>query len=274
VSVGRRVLNHIRRVFPGRTFANDEGGADPSRVGGPTNALVDTGAEFSTVVSSKDGNTGIARDLQRTAQRTNAASGHMRNLPLAFQDIDAMCDSISLPRTVADVAKQLFKRADDERLLRGKQITAIIAACIFIACRQAGPGIARSFKEIVALTGVSKKLLGQCFKVLAQSFETEGTSRSHTPSDTLPPSTGGTAGAEDLMIRFCNHLGLPVPIQLRAIDIVRKCTSLGLLDGRSPMSVAGACILFATHLFNQPKTAREISAVAGVSDATIRNAYK
>jgi transcription initiation factor TFIIB len=263
------------KIPTGRTFANDEGGADPSRVGGPTNSLVDSGAEFSTVVSAKDGNTGLSRDLQRTAQRTNSASGHMRNLPSAFQDIDAMCDSISLPRTVADVAKQLFKRADDERLLRGKQISAIIAACIFIACRQAGPGVARSFKEIVSLTGVSKKLLGQCFKVLAQSFETsDGASRANTPADAPQAPAGGTAGAEDLMTRFCNHLALPVPLQLRAIDIVRKCTALGLLDGRSPMSVAGACILFATHLFNQPKTAREISAVAGVSDATIRNAYK
>lgn len=74
----------------------------------------------------------------------------------AYRDIGTMCDVISLPKSISDTSKQLFKRVDEERLLKGKRQDAIIAACIFIACKQGR--VARSLKEIVALTNVSKKV--------------------------------------------------------------------------------------------------------------------
>jgi len=57
-------------------------------------------------------------------------------------------------------------------------------------------------------------------------------------------------------------------------DIVDKADKNGLLGGRSPLSIAACSIYIASHFVGQPKTAKEISDVAGVSDGTIRNAYK
>ncbi len=51
-------------------------------------------------------------------------------------------------------------------------------------------------------------------------------------------------------------------------------SSVGALAGRSPLSAAAACIYMTSALMKQPKSAKEISAVAGVSDGTIRTAYK
>ena len=56
--------------------------------------------------------------------------------------------------------------------------------------------------------------------------------------------------------------------------LASQTSNLGNLAGRSPLSVASACIYMASHLMGQGKTAKEISNVAGVSDGTIRNAYK
>ena len=39
--------------------------------------------------------------------------------------------------TISNIAKQLYKRSDEEKLLRGKPLEAVISTCIFIACRQA-----------------------------------------------------------------------------------------------------------------------------------------
>ena len=50
--------------------------------------------------------------------------------------------------------------------------------------------------------------------------------------------------------------------------------NIGSLAGRSPLSAAAACIYFVSHLLRQPKTAKEIAIVAGVSDGTIRTSYK
>ena len=57
-------------------------------------------------------------------------------------------------------------------------------------------------------------------------------------------------------------------------QLADKMSTVGALAGRSPLSAAAACIYFASHLMGYPKTAKEISAVAGVSDGTIRTSYK
>lgn len=57
-------------------------------------------------------------------------------------------------------------------------------------------------------------------------------------------------------------------------DLTTKLDGIGSLDGRSPLSVAAACIYMASHLLGQPKSAKDISAIAGVGSTTIRNAYK
>jgi transcription initiation factor TFIIB len=56
--------------------------------------------------------------------------------------------------------------------------------------------------------------------------------------------------------------------------LAQKVGTIGDLAGRSPLSVAAACIYMASHLLGRPKSAREIGMMAGVSDGTIRTAYK
>ena len=93
------------------------------------------------------------------ASRAAKASGGGRDLNAAYQAIANMCEAISLPKNIIDTSRLLFKRVDDEKALKGKREDAIIAACIFIACRQAR--VSRTFKEIVALTKVPKKVRTQ-----------------------------------------------------------------------------------------------------------------
>ncbi|KAI8889333.1 cyclin-like protein [Backusella circina FSU 941] len=236
-----------------RTFANDEGD-DPSRVGAASNPLLD-GDQLDTIISRKDGGSGIAKDLNKVHGKATAQKGE-RNLVQAYKEISAMCDSISLSKLVSDTAKQLYKRVEDEKLLRGKSSDAIIAACICIACRQ--ERVARTFREICALTRVPKKEIGRCCNALKAKLQT----------------STSVMNSEDLMSRFCSNLQLPNYIQKSGVDLVRRAKELGTLAGKSPISVAAACIYLVSYLFKHPKTTKEIANVAGVSEATIKAAYK
>ena len=170
-----------------------------------------------------------------------------------------MCDQISLPRTVTDSAKQLFKRQEEEKLLKGKAQNAIIAACIFIACRD--QRVERSFKEIVSLSGVQKKLIAQCFSKMSQSFGV-------TAANVQDSSAAG------LVARFCNHLGLPPVVQTATTEVTRKIDDLGVLAGRSPLSIASACVYFTSHAFGLAKSVKDIATLTGVSESTLRISYK
>jgi transcription initiation factor TFIIB len=221
--------------------------------------------QLDTVISFRDGGTGIARELQRAASRSQGSRSE-RNLLTAFRDISSWCDQFSLPKTISDIAKQLYKRSDEEKLLRGKPLDAVIAACIFIACRQAH--VPRTFREICDLTHVSKKTLGQCYKALEQAFNLTPGASAH--STTISPSTG----PENLLVRYCNHLDLPANVQSICADIIVAARKYGIADGRSPVSIAGGAIYFTCHLLGKGKSARDISAVAGVSEGTIKLVYR
>ncbi|KAM6496114.1 Cyclin-like protein [Amanita muscaria] len=247
-----------------RTFANDEGD-DPSRVGAATDPLMEGMEQLDTVISFRDGGTGIARELQRAASRSQSSRSE-RNLLTAFRDISSWCDQFSLPKTISDIAKQLYKRSDEEKLLRGKPLDAVIAACIFIACRQAH--VPRTFREICNLTNVSKKVLGQCYKALEQAFNL-------TPGASATTQTlSNTSGPENLLVRYCNHLDLPANVQSICSDIIVAAREHGIADGRSPVSIAGGAIYFTCHLLGKHKSVRDISTVAGVSEGTIKLVYR
>ncbi|EPQ28031.1 uncharacterized protein PFL1_04358 [Pseudozyma flocculosa PF-1] len=262
-----------------RTFANEDGD-DPSRVGSAGNPLLDgINEQLESRIGHRDGGSGASRDLLRTAGR--ATGSRDRNMLDAFEDIQRKCDSIHLPRSVSDVAKQAYRRVEEEKILRGKKPDAIIAAAIYVACKMSH--VPRTFPEICSLTSVSKKHIGQCFKEMQQAFGLNATgtgsvdgSRANGDggSGTSTPLGIGPTGAADLVGRYCNHLGLEMPVVRSTEDITARVRELGVLAGRSPITIAAACIYFSTMLWGINKGAKKISQAAGVSDVTIKNSFK
>lgn len=148
-----------------RTFANDDqGNDDPSRVGDGANPLLN-GSQLSTSIAFGENRSG--HDLHRAHGRANADKS-TKDLLQAYQAIGYHCEAIGIAKNVADTAKHLYKMVDDKKAAKGKSQDAIVAGCIFIACRQCGVG--RTFREIYALTKVSKKDIGKTFKMLEKFF--------------------------------------------------------------------------------------------------------
>ncbi|KAF2456950.1 cyclin-like protein [Lineolata rhizophorae] len=69
-------------------------------------------------------------------------------------------------------------------------------------------------------------------------------------------------------------LGLSNAATVVSVDLADRMTTVGSLAGRSPLSAAAACIYMASHVMAEPKSPKEIAEPAGVSDGTIRTAYK
>jgi transcription initiation factor TFIIB len=204
----------------------------------------------------------------------------------AYKEIGAMSDAIGLPKVVSDIAKQLYKKVEDSKQLKGKTIQSIIAACIFIACRQAN--VPRTFKEICALTKVPKNEIGRVYKIIEKNLvaSTQATAAAngvdmpsanqaapHNPTELQYTPTTST-NAADLMIRFCNRLGLPPSVQATCVELARRMADQGTLAGRSPISIAAAGIFFVSWLVGKGKSAKEVGDAAGVSEGTVRNSYK
>merc|ERR1719378_1322165 len=179
-----------------------------------------------------------------------------RALIAAFREITSMADRLHLEARTVDKAKANFKEVYESRSLKGRSNDAIAAACLYIACRQ--EAVPRTFKEICAVSKVSKKDIGKCFKQIVRTLETS-----------MELIKSG-----DFMSRFCSNLGLSQSIQRASIHIATKAVDLDLVPGRSPISVAAAAIYMACSASKEKKTQKEIGDIAGVAEVTIKQAYK
>lgn len=260
-----------------RTFSNDDqGNDDPSRIGDAANPLLH-GSQLQTEIGFGDGGLRV-RELSRAHNKSNHDKAN-KSLQAAFSQISTLCDSQNISKPTAETAKLLYRVTDDAKLFKGKSQDAIIAGCIFIACRQHSQQ--RSFREIFKMTNVSKKEVGRTFKTL-ESFLQKNQKLNPGPKvagngailDTNNFQTGGTTNAESLMPRACAKLKLETYVQLVAEECARKVTEHGVAAGRSPLSIAGACLYLVANLMGFPKTPKEIGLAVEVSDGTIRTAYK
>jgi transcription initiation factor TFIIIB Brf1 subunit/transcription initiation factor TFIIB len=83
--------------------------------------------------------------------------------------IRQMAGRINLSNRIINRAFSLFKQCYENKCVRGRSQDAIVATCIYIACRQ--EGAQRTIKEICAIsTSASKKDIGRCFKQIVQNL--------------------------------------------------------------------------------------------------------
>jgi transcription initiation factor TFIIB len=235
-----------------RSFSDERSGNDPSRVGAPDNPLL-SGANLSTTIAVAFGSEGD-RALANAQRKLISSSD--RQMTQALMLIREMSEKISLPRSIQDRAAKRFKEVLESKALRGKSNEAQAAACLYIACRE--EGVPRTFKEICAVSKVSKKEIGRCFRLITKTLETN-----------LDLITSA-----DFMSRFCGNLSLPYPVQVAATRVAKKAVEMDLVAGRSPISIAAAAIYMASQASSEKRPAKEIGEIAGVAEDTIRQTYR
>ncbi|URD72357.1 TFIIB zinc-binding [Musa troglodytarum] len=250
-----------------RTFANESADNDPVRVGGPTNPLLTDGG-LSTVISKPNG--AQAEFLSSSLGRWQSRGANPdRNLILAFKTIATMADRLGLVATIKvaidlageDRANEIYKKIGDLKSIRGRNQDAILAACLYIACRQEDRP--RTVKEICSVAnGATKKEIGRAKDYIVKQLEVEmGQSMEM-----------GTIHAGDFLRRFCSHLGMTNQAVKAAQEAVQKSEELDIR--RSPISIAAAIIYMITQLSDDKKPLKDISLATGVAEGTIRNSYK
>lgn len=265
--VGERIID-TRSEW--RTFSNDDqGNDDPSRVGDAPNMLLE-GSQLETTIAF-DGGKG-SKNLSHI-QNKMVNDKATKSLLQAYREIGTLTDSINAGKAVSDAAKHIYKLVEDAKFMKGKPQEAIIAGCIFIACRH--NNVPRTFREIFSLTRVSKKEIGRVFKQLETFLSKQDMSVVKTQAHDKYHGKGSTS-ADELCARYCSQLRFRNSQKIEKVSrsLAGKTSAVPALAGRSPLSVAAACIYMASHLLGEGRTSKDIAVVAGVSDGTIKTAYR
>ena len=247
-----------------RVFSDGEG-ADQERTGMPTtNLLHDKGLTTDIGWQNKDyaggSITGDAAKrmnrLRRQHARTRVRNSTERNLVLALGELDRLAGRMGLPTSVREEAAYIYRKAVEAKLVRGRSIEGMVAACIFTACRRSGN--ARTLDEVGAYSKTGRKEIGRTYRALCKSLKIQ-----------VPPTL-----PTEYVPRFCTDLHLPIKVQSRAMMLLEGTQSHEAMAGRGPTGIAAASIYLAGILENNRRTQREVADVAGVTEVTIRNRFK
>lgn len=234
-----------------RSFG-DSNKADPSRVGSANNPFLES-EQLDTMISTGQGANSYTLSK---IQMKSYMRGPERALKNGLNLITAFCERAFICKTIIDRAQYIFKSVEGKKLLKGKNLEGAVAACIYIACKL--EDASRTFKEISVITGVQKREIGRCYKLIAKEVDTKG----------MVPSA-------DIVARFCSDLNLSLKIQRVATVISQKIQEIGCLTGRSPDSIAAAVIYLLTNLYPEIKDVqKDIQSVTNVTEVTIKNIYK
>ena len=238
---------------------------DRIRVGAPpTNALHDKGLSTEIDFKNRDahGRSIPAKNLAdiyklRDIQRRSRISGAgERNLAFALGEVDRYCSRLSLTQPIKLDACNIYRKAVDKNLIRGRSIEVVVASSVYAACRRCE--FPRTFDEIAEASNVAKKRVAKTYRFLARELNLKLVPTS--PADYVP--------------RFASNLGLSGQAQAKAIEIIQKAAEKGLTSGRGPTGVAAAALYIASILLCERKTQHDVADVSGVTEVTIRNRYK
>jgi len=179
-----------------------------------------------------------------------------RNLSFALSELQRLVSFLGLPKTLHEEVAQLYEKALQHGLVRGRSIESIIAALVYSLSREYQTP--RTLTEIAQASGIGKRELGRTYRYISRKLEMR----------ILP------AKPETYIPRFSSMLKLSDKTQVRAIKILKEAQKKDVISGKGPCGCAAAAIYIASVLEGERKTQREVADVVGVTEVTIRNRYK
>ena len=194
--------------------------------------------------------------MRKWQRRARTANSMERNLAVALAEIDRICSRMNLAKTTREESATIYRKAMEERLVRGRSIEGVSAASIYIACRL--HNVPRTLDEIAQASRTGRKEIGRTARFVIRELKIRIVAP--RPQEYVP--------------RFCSELGLPPHVEAKAMEFVDEICRLELDSGKGPVGIAASSIYIAGVMCNHHRTQREVSEAAGVTEVTIRNRYK
>ena len=243
-----------------RAFSNDE--SDRSRVGAGTSLTMhDMG--LSTVIGAADKDatgkplsasmkSSIER-LRTWDSRTQTHSSADRNLRQALSELDKMKDKMALAESVIEKAAYIYRKAMEKKLVRGRSIHGLIAACLYAACRNTETP--RTLDDVAESINIRRKDVARCYRLIYKEL------------DLKMPVADPTKGIS----RIASTANLSEKTKRMAMEILNRAKKIGMVAGKDPMGIAAAALYLACISNGEIRSQKDISIAAGVTEVTIRN---
>ena len=247
-----------------RSFSKD-GGTDPTRTGIPT-SLTRHDQGLSTMISTVNRDSSgkpLSSSMKNTVERLRTwdrrSQSYLstdRNLKQALSELDKLKDKLTISPSVLEKAAYIYRKALEKGLVRGRSISALIAASLYAACRDAETP--RTIKDVSVASNVKKKDIAKCYRILFHELELK-----------MP-----VANPIHCIARISSELKITEKTKRYAIKILQEAQKNHESSGKDPMGLAATALYMACMENRISITQRDLADASGVTEVTIRNRYK
>ena len=180
----------------------------------------------------------------------------IRHLRDALNQLDTSKDKLGLPDTIVEKTAYIYRKAQQRGLVRGRTISAMIDAAMYIACRELG--IPKTLKEIAGANNIKRKTLARSYRLLISEL------------DIKIPIVDPTK----CITKVANKANLNEKTKRKAIDIMYHLNRKEIPAGKDPMGIAATVLYIACLNTGEKRTQTDIAQAAGITEMTLRNRYK
>ncbi len=195
-------------------------------------------------------------DLKRAAKWNSRMTWDKRNMLIATTELKRIGSNLNLPNHVKKAAIRLYIEAFKKKLLRGRSINGMVAACLYFACRERK--IPRTLQEILEQTSISAKNVRRCYRTLIRELNLK------------VPSTDPIS----LIPRFIAELELDADAENGTIKILQSFTSKYSTSGKDPKGLCAGALYLVCKMKDKRISQKEIANLVGVTEVTLRSRYK
>jgi transcription initiation factor TFIIB len=185
--------------------------------------------------------------------RSQARTSTDRNLMRAFGELGRQRDKLGLSDAMIDKTAYIYRKALGKGLLKGRSSSAILAAAIYIACREMGA--TRSLNDISEITDVRRKVISRSLMILIQQLEI------------IMP----VIDPVKCIAKIANKANISEKSKRMAIDVMKELVNTQVPAGKRPMSLAATILYLCCMRNNEGVTQRHLAEAAGVTEVTLRN---
>ena len=247
-----------------RAFKTEEAN-QRSRTGTPTSlARHDMG--LATIIGRTDKDAsgrGLDASMRSTMERLRTWDSRIqvyspadRNLRQAFGMLERVKDKLGLSATIIEKTAYIYRKAQERGLVRGRTIRSVMAAAIYITCREMA--MSRTLNDVAFLNNIKRKELARTIRLLILELDIK--------IPILDPIK--------CVVRVANKVNLSEKTKRQAMYIMHNVTKSGISAGKDPMGLAGSVLYLSSKNSGENITQMDIAEAAGVTEVTIRNRFK
>lgn len=257
---------------------NGRGQSNPTRCCPPSNSLLSQ--NLGSVISSaprrqqsqwqnRTASSAAAADALAAAgksiqkfQSWSSMSYKDRVLCGIFDGLAVNAAQHGLTTCLLEEAKTLYKRFSENRITRGENREAAIAASVYISC--VNNGVTRSCKEVAQMFNVRPVALTKACRAFREVVR-----------DTAAVTgTSTTIAAEDFVGRFCSRLNIDAVYVEEIRGVLRRADELSIACDSMPPSIAAGAIALVVETRNLPITRDQIGEASVVAATTVHKLMK